>query len=110
MEVSPKPKRPLCSTPGRVATAIALALVIGAFGIAPARADDHHGGGNRGGAEHHGGGNRGGHRPSVHYAPRTDNYYAPQPNYYNAPEPNEYYAPTPEYSSPPQGINLFFGF
>jgi len=110
MQVSPKPKKASRSKIGGIATAIALALVIGSFAVGPACADDHHGNGNRGDAQHHGDSDRGGHRPSAHYARQPYDYYAPPPNYYYAPEPDQYYAPTPVYSAPPQGISLFLGF
>jgi hypothetical protein len=110
MQVSSKPKTQLRSKIGRVATAVAFALVIGSFGVGPARAADAHrgGGGNRA-AGHGGGGDRGGYRGGG-YAPTVmDNYYAPAPDYYVAPEPY-YYGDGPEYvAPPPQGISLFFG-
>ena len=114
MEISPKPKKASRSKIGRIATAVAFALVIGSFGVGPARAADDHRGGDRGrgGDQHHDGGDRGGRGPNVYYAPQPDYYYAPQPDYYYAPEPYEYYPPQPEYypPPPPEGVNLFFGF
>ena len=113
MEISPKPKKASRSKIGRIATAVAFALVIGSFGVGPARADDDHRGGDRGrgGDQHRDDGDRG-RGPNVYYAPQPDYYYAPQPDYYYAPEPYEYYPPQPEYSPPPppEGVNLFFGF
>ena len=109
MQVSPKPKKALCSKIGRIATAVAFALVIGSFGVGPARAADEHRGG---GGDHRGGGDRG-RGPTVYVAPQPDYYYAPQPDYYYAPEPYEYYPPQPDYyppPPPPEGVNLFFGF
>jgi hypothetical protein len=97
---------------GRIATAIGFALVIGSFGVGPARAADDHrggGGGNRGAVAHRDSGYHGARRGSVNYA-ATDNYYAPAPNYYYAPEPEQYYGPEQDYSAPPpEGISLFFG-
>jgi hypothetical protein len=93
---------------GRVATAVAFALVICSFGVGPARAADAHrgGGGNR--AAGHGG-DRGGYRGGGYAPTVVDNYYAPAPDYYVAPEPY-YYGDGPEYvAPPPQGISLFFG-
>ena len=111
MQVSPKPKKASCSKIGRIATAVAFALVIGSFGVGPARADEHRGGDRGRGGDHHDGGDRG-RGPTVYVAPQPDYYYAPQPDYYYAPEPYEYYSPQPEYYPPPrrEGFNLFFGF
>jgi hypothetical protein len=115
MEISSKPKKELRSSIGKIAAAIAFALVIGGVSVGPARADDHRGGGDRGGdrgrgGEKHDDGDRGRRGPNVYYAPQPDYYYAPQPNYYYAPEPDQYYAPPEYYSQPPsQGITLFFG-
>ena len=93
---------------GRIATAVAFALVIGSFGVGPAGAADHRGGGNRA-ADHRGGGDRGGYRGGGYAPTVVDNYYAPAPDYYVAPEPY-YYGDGPEYvAPPPQGISLFFG-
>ncbi len=109
MQLSPRPKQASRFSIGRVATAVAFALVIGSFGIRAARADDNRGGGDRGAAQHHDNGNRGA-RPMVNRSPQIDNYYVPAPNYYSAPEPDGYYAPGPYYAAPPpEGINLFFG-
>ena len=112
MEISPKPKKELRSKIGRIAAAVAFALVIGSFGVGPARADEHRGGDRgRGREQHHDGGDRG-RGPTVYVAPQPDYYYAPQPDYYVAPEPYEYYPPQPDYyppRPPPEGINLFFG-
>ncbi len=115
MQVSLKPKIELRSKLARIAAAIGLAVVIGSFGVGPARADEHHGGNNRGGDQHHDNGNRGGYRGGGYhgggYAPTVvDNYYAPQPDYYAAPDPDYYYGSGPGYDAPPpQGISLFFG-
>jgi len=99
---------------GRIATAIAFALVIGSVSVGLARANDHDRGGDRGRGcdQHHDNDNRGNRGPNVYYAPQPDYYYAPRPDYYYAPEPYEYYPPQPEYypPPPPEGINLFFGF
>ncbi len=114
MQAWPKPKEELRSKIGRIATAVAFALVICSFGVGAARADDHHGNDRgRGGDQHHDGGDRDrGRGPNIYYAPQPDYYYAPQPDYYYAPDPYEYYPPQPEYypPPPPEGINLFFGF
>jgi hypothetical protein len=109
MQVSSKPKTQLRSKIGRVATAVAFALVICSFGVGPARAADDHGNDRgRGGGEHHDGGDRG-RGPNIYYAPQPDYYYAPAPDYYVAPEPY-YYGDEPQYvAPPPQGISLFFG-
>jgi len=111
MQVSLEPKIELRSKIARIAAAVGLALVIGSFGVGSARADDHHGGNNRGGDQHHDNGDRGRRGPAVRYVPQPDYYYAPPtPNYYYAPEPDYYYAPQPDYDTPPpQGIQLFFG-
>ena len=102
MQVSLKPKRELCSKIARIATAVAFAIVIGSFGVGPARAADEHRGGGGGDRGYRGGG---GYAPTV-----VDNYYAPQPDYYAAPEPYNYYGDSPQYpAAPPQGVTLFFG-
>ena len=62
MQVSLKPKIELRSKIARIAAAVGLALVIGSFGVGSARADEHHGGDNRGGDQHRDNGNRGGYR------------------------------------------------
>jgi len=110
MKVSPKPATDLRSRMGRIAAAVAFSLVIGSFGVGPARAADNHGGNNHGADQHHDNGNHGGYRgPAVVYAAQPDYYYAPQPDYYAAPEPY-YYGDAPQYDAPPpQGISLFFG-
>jgi len=111
MQISLEPKIELRSKIARIAAAVGLALVIGSFGIRSARADDHHGGDNRGGDQHHDNGNHGGYRggPTVVYA-QPDYYYAPQPDYYAQPEPYNYYGDSPQYPvAPPQGVTLFFG-
>jgi hypothetical protein len=111
MQVSPKPKKELRFKIGAITTAVAFSLVIGSFGVGPARAADDHRGNNRGAAQHHDNDNRGGYRGGGgSYGPAVvDNYYAPQPDYYAAPEPY-YYGDAPQYDAPPpQGISLFFG-
>jgi hypothetical protein len=109
MQLSPRPEKTVRFRIVGIVAVTTFALVIGCFTVSPAVADDHHGGGDHGGAQHHDDRNHGGRGPAYH-PPRTDYYYAPQPNYYSVPEPDQYYAPGPEYSAPPQGINLFFGF
>lgn len=111
MRISPKPKKELRSRMGRIATAVAVALVIGSFTVSSARADEYHGDDRgRGGDQHRDNDHRDYRGPAVVYAPQPDYYYAPQPNYYDAPEPEQYYAPGPQYDArPPQGISLFFG-
>ncbi|MGA9721576.1 MAG: hypothetical protein WBQ86_03915 [Candidatus Binatus sp.] len=113
MQVSIKPKS-LCSRIARIAAAVGFALVIGSFGVGPAGAADHRGGGDNhgGGGDHRGGGdNHGGYRGGGggYWGGVGGNYYAPQPDYYVAPEPYNY-GDAPEYDAPPpQGISLFFG-
>ena len=112
MEMSPKTGKELRSKIGRIATAIAFAVVICGVAVGPAGADDHRGHDDRGDRhpDHRDGGERG---PNVYYEPQPDYYYAPPPNYYYAPEPDYYYAPPqPQYypPPPPEGIQLFFGF
>jgi hypothetical protein len=113
MQESSKPKMELSSRIAKIAAAVGFALVIGSFGVGPARAaDDHRGGGGNHVVAQSGGGDRGGYRggggwsgPAV-----VDNYYAPQPDYYASPEPYNYYGNGPGYDEPaPQGISLFFG-
>jgi annexin A7/11 len=115
MDTSLKPKKELRSKIGRIAMAVAFAVVIGSVGVGLARAQDHNDGdrGYRGPNIYYAP------QPDYYYAPQPDYYYAPQPDYYSAPEPDryytpepEYYAPQPEYYPPPpsQGIHLFFGF
>ena len=124
MQVSSKPKSQLRSKIGRIATAVAFAVVICSFGVGQAgAADDHHrgGGGGRGGGEHRGGGDRG-HGGGYHGGWGGDHYgggyYAPGPDYWVAPEPYGYYGPAPCYGPdynedwgppPPDGVSLFFG-
>lgn len=113
MKVSPEPKKELRSAMGKIATAVAFALVIGSLGVSAARADEHRGNDRgRGGDQHRDNDNRGYRGPSFAYAPQPDYYYAPQPNYYAAPEPDYYYQSGPTYydAPRPQGFNLFFGF
>ncbi len=111
MKVSPEPKKELRSTMGKIATAVAFALVIGSLGVSTARADEHRGDDRgRQGDQHRDNDNRGYRGPSIAYAPQPDYYYAPQPDYYAAPEPDYYYGSGPGYDAPPpQGISLFFG-
>src|ERR1700722_16614409 len=105
---------------GKLVSAAAFALLIGAFAIGTARADGHghHGGGDHGDHggghdeghhEYHGGGyNRG---PDVVYG-NPDYYYEPAPDYYYQPEPYDYgyYPPEPGYyPGPSEGIRDFFG-
>jgi hypothetical protein len=112
MVISFQPGKESRSKIGKIATAIALAFVICSVSVGPARADDHRGHDDRGGAHHHDNRNHGERGRDVYAGPQPDYYYAPGPNYYTAPEPDYYYAPQPEYEPPPppQGINLFFGF
>jgi len=112
MKVSSEPKKELRSAMGKIATAVAFALVIGSLGVSTARADGRRGDDRgRGGDQHRDNDDRGYRGPSYAYAPQPDYYYAPQPNYYAAPEPDYYYQSTPTYDAPrPQGFNLFFGF
>jgi hypothetical protein len=109
MEISPKNGNELRSKIGRIATAIAFALMICSVAVGPARADDNGDRGNRG----HNDRDRGERSHNVYIEPVPDYYYAPQPDYYYAPEPQYYYQPRPqpEYYPPPpsEGINLFFG-
>lgn len=90
----------------KLGMAIGFSFLVGAFVLAPARAEDH--------GRHHGGRhqeaqysyNRG------YVAPAPSYYYAPPVNYYSAPEPAYYYNPQPVYNEAPppsQGISLFFG-
>jgi hypothetical protein len=106
---------------GRVASAGALAFLIGAFAIGTAQADGHghhggdhgdgHGGGHEERHENHGGRgyNRG---PDVVYG-NPDYYYEPAPDYYYQPEPYDYgyYPPSRGYypPGPSEGIREFFG-
>ncbi len=127
MEISPKPKKELRSKIGRIATAVAFALVIGSVSVGLARAAERGGGGNRGGGgqarggggDHRGGGGYhggGGHWGGGYYAPGPDIYVAPEPYVY-VPALAPCYAPGyegPEYEPycsppPPPGISLFFG-
>jgi hypothetical protein len=112
MEISTRPGKEVRSKIGRIAAAIAFALIICSVAAGPARADDHgrhDDRGRQGDRDDHDRG-RG---PGVYYAPQPDYYYAPQPDYYYAPEPDYYYPPEPQpyYDPPPpsEGITLFFG-
>lgn len=114
--------RPVLSRFGRIVSAAAFALLIGAFAVGTAPADDHgHHGGDHGGdrghghdeghREYHGGRgyNRG---PDVVYG-NPDYYYEPAPDYYYQPDPYDYgyYPPEPGYypPGPSEGIREFFG-
>jgi hypothetical protein len=114
MKVSPEPKKEVRSAMGKIATAVAFALVIGSLGVSAARADEYRGDDRgRHGNQYRDNDDRGYRGPSYAYAPQPDYYYAPQPDYYYAPEPNYYYEsrPTYAYDAPrSQGFNLFFGF
>jgi hypothetical protein len=110
MEISPKSGKELRSRFGRIAAAIAFALMICSVAVGPVRADDHGDRGDRGHRDYRG--DRGDRGNDVYNAP--DYYYEPQPDYYYAPEPDYYnYSdrPRPEYYPRPQseGLNLFFG-
>jgi hypothetical protein len=115
-----KRSRPAFARFGRIVSAGAFALLIGAFAIGTARADGHgHHGGDHGDHgrghdeghhEYHGdrGYNRG---PDVVYG-NPDYYYEPAPDYYYQPEPYDYgYYPPPQgyYPGPSEGIRDFFG-
>jgi hypothetical protein len=101
---------------GKIVSVGAFALLIGAFAIGTAQADDHgrHGGDHgrghdEGHHEYHGG--RGYYRgPDVVYG-NPDYYYEPAPDYYYEPEPYDYgyYPPPGYYPGPSQGILDFFG-
>ena len=128
MQVSPKPIKVSRSKIGRIAIAVAFALVICSFGVGSAGAAEHHGGGgdggghggggdHRGGGGYHGdGGWGGGHWGGGYYAPGPDYWVAPEPYVY-VPAPGPCYAPGyegPEYDPycnppPPPGVSLFFG-
>jgi len=90
----------------KIAMAIGVSVLVGAFILAPARADDH--------GHHHGERHQ---EAQYSYsrgyvAPAPSYYYAPPVNYYTAPEPAYYYNPQPVYNEAPppsQGISLFFG-
>jgi hypothetical protein len=113
MKVSPEPKKELRSAMGKIATAVAFALVIGSLGVSAARAEGYRGDDRGRNNQYRDNDNRGYRGPSYAYAPQPDYYYAPQPDYYYAPEPNYYYEsrPTYAYDAPrSQGFNLFFGF
>ena len=106
---------------GRIVSAGAFALLIGAFAIGTAQADGHGHHGDHG--EGHGRGHdeehheyHGGHGyyrgPDVVYG-NPDYYYEPAPDYYYQPEPYDYgYYPPPRGYYPPEpseGIREFFG-
>ena len=106
MEISPKPGKELRSRIGRIAAAIAFALMICSVAVGTLRADDH-------GKGKHRDNDRWERGPNIYYAPQPDYYYVPPPDYYYAPEPDYYYSdrPRPEYYPRPrsEGLNLFFG-
>jgi hypothetical protein len=111
MKVSPEPKKETRSAMGKIATAVAFALVIGSLGVSAARADGDRDDRGRHGGQYRDNDNRGYRGPSYAYAPQPDYYYAPQPDYYYAPEPNYYYQSRPTYDAPrAPGFNLFFGY
>jgi len=108
--------RPIVARFGKIVSAGAFALLIGAFAIGTARADhghhgDYHGHGHEGHHEYYGHGyDRG---PDLVYG-NPGYYYAPPPNYYYEPDPYDYdyYPPGPGYYPPPgpsEGIVQFFG-
>jgi hypothetical protein len=80
----------------KIGMAIGFSLLVGAFALTSARAEDH--------GHHHGG-----RHLEAHYsygrgyvAPVPSYYYAPPVNYYTAPEPAYYYDPQPVYNEAPQ--------
>jgi len=89
----------------RLASAVALALVVCSLTAIPARADrdddhwQHHG---RGHSRYYHSHYRGG---ATYYVPERDYYYYSEPEVYYAPPP-VYVAPTP----PPGGISFIFPF
>jgi len=99
---------------GKIVSAAAFGLLVGAFTIGSVQADEHHGDHDRGRgheerSERHG---RGWDRGPAYVYNEPDYYYAPAPDYYAAPEPYDYYyQPAPGYYPPPpsEGIHLFFG-
>jgi hypothetical protein len=98
---------------GRIVSAAAFALLIGAFAVGSARADgDDHGHGRWHHWHHEYHGHRYYRGPDYAYG-YPDYYYAPQQNYYYQPEPYNYgyYPPAPGYFRPPvsEGIREFFG-
>ena len=117
-DTNSKHSRPLFARFGKIVSAAAFALLIGAFAIGTASADhhDHHGGDRgRGHEEHHEYHGHGYYRgPDVVYG-NPDYYYEPAPDYYSEPDPYDYgYYPPPEpgYYPPPgpsEGIREFFG-
>ena len=101
---------------GKIASAAAFGLLIGAFAIGTVHADDHHGDHDRGhwGHEHAYRG-RGYYRGPDYAYGNPDYYYAPAPDYYYQPEPYNYgyYPPGSGYGyydgRPSEGILQFFG-
>ena len=110
--------RPASGRFGKIVSAAAFGLLIGAFAIGPVQAKDHGDRGRgRGHEERHEGGYRGrGYYRGPDYAygnPYRNYYYAPGPDYYYEPEPYDYGYYPPEqgyYSGPSEGILQFFGF
>ena len=101
---------------GKVVSAAAFGLLIGAFAIGPAQARDHDGGHDRGrGHEEHAYRGRGYYRGPDYAYGNPDHYYAPAPDYYYQPEPYNYgyYPPGSGYGyydgRPSEGILQFFG-
>jgi hypothetical protein len=114
MQTPPEPKIEFRSRIARIAAALGVALVIGAFGIGSAHADGYNYGDNRYGDNGHGdqryeNGDRDYRGPAVVYGEQPDYYYAPQPDYYAAPDPDRYYRSGPSYQVTSPGISLFFG-
>jgi hypothetical protein len=102
---------------GKIVSAAAFGLLIGAFAIGPVQADGHHGGDHgdrgRGHEERHEYRGRGYDRGPDYAYGNPDYYYAPAPDYYYQPDPYEYgyYPPGPRYYAPgpSEGIRQFFG-
>ncbi len=106
---------------GKIVSAAAFGLLIGAFTIGPALADEHHHGDDhdrgRGHGERyeHAYRGRGYYRGPDYAYGNPDYYYAPAPDYYYQPEPYDYgyYGPGPGpgyYDDrPSEGILQFFG-
>jgi hypothetical protein len=114
MQASLKPKIEFRSRIARIAAALGVALVVGAFGIGPAHADGYNYGDNRygdngRGDQYYDNGDRDYRGPAVVYGQQPDYYYAPQPDYYAAPDPDRYYRSGPSYQVTSPGISLFFG-
>jgi hypothetical protein len=108
--------RPAFARFGKIVSAAAFGLLIGAFAVGPAQAKDHgdHDRG-RGHEERHEYRGRGYYRGPDYAYGYPNYYYAPAPNYYYEPEPYNYdygyYPPEPGYyPGPSEGILQFFGF